>query len=40
MGRELNAQRTPFNERKDLERDVNKTSREIYRAKHNNRRPQ
>lgn len=24
-------------ERRDLERDLNKTSREIYRAKHNNR---
>ena len=27
-------------ERLDLERDLNKTSREIYRAKHNNREPQ
>jgi|SRR5581483_1035 len=27
-------------ERTDLERDLNKTSREIYRAKHNNREPQ
>jgi hypothetical protein len=26
-------------ERKDLEKDLNKTSREIYRAKHNNREP-
>lgn len=26
-------------ERKDLEKDLNKTSREIYRAKHNNRKP-
>jgi len=27
-------------ERKDLEKDLNKTSREIYRAKHNQRKPQ
>src|SRR5213592_1918775 len=27
-------------ERRDLERDLNKTSREIHRAKHNNREPQ
>src|SRR5712692_3614478 len=27
-------------ERKDLEKDLNKTSREIRRAKHNNRKPQ
>lgn len=26
-------------ERKDIEKDLNKTSREIYRAKHNKRRP-
>ena len=26
-------------ERKDLEKDLNKTSREIYRFKHNNREP-
>lgn len=26
-------------ERKDLQKDLNKTSREIYRAKHNDRRP-
>ena len=26
-------------ERRDLQRDLNRTSREIYRAKHNNRRP-
>ena len=26
-------------ERKDLEKDLNKTSREIYRAKHNQRKP-
>ncbi len=26
-------------ERRDLERDLNKTSREIYRAKHNSREP-
>jgi hypothetical protein len=26
-------------ERKDLEKDLNKTSREIYRAKHNGRKP-
>jgi hypothetical protein len=26
-------------ERKDLEKDLNKTSKEIYRAKHNNRAP-
>ena len=26
-------------ERKDLQKDLNKTSREIYRAKHNRRRP-
>lgn len=26
-------------ERKDLEKDLNQTSREIYRAKHNNRQP-
>ena len=26
-------------EKKDLEKDLNKTSREIYRAKHNGRRP-
>ena len=26
-------------ERKDLEKDLNKTSKEIYRAKHNNRNP-
>ena len=27
-------------ERKDLEKDLNKTSREIYRDKHNQRKPQ
>ena len=27
-------------ERRDLQRDLNRTSREIYRAKHNNREPQ
>ena len=27
-------------ERRDLERDLSKTSREIYRARHNNRTPQ
>jgi hypothetical protein len=27
-------------ERRDLENDLNKTSREIYRAKHNDRQPQ
>jgi hypothetical protein len=27
-------------ERRDLEHDLNRTSREIYRAKHNNRKPQ
>lgn len=27
-------------ERRDLERDLNQTSREIYRAKHNGREPQ
>src|SRR5262249_25362589 len=27
-------------ERKDLEQDLDKTSREIYRAKHNGRKPQ
>jgi hypothetical protein len=27
-------------ERRDLEHDLNKTSREIYRAKHNERKPQ
>jgi hypothetical protein len=27
-------------ERRDLEHDLNRTSREIYRAKHNNRRPE
>jgi len=27
-------------ERKDLEKDLNKTSREIYRDKHNRRKPQ
>ena len=27
-------------ERSDLEHDLNKTSREIYRAKHNDRKPQ
>lgn len=26
-------------ERRDLQRDLNRTSREIYRAKHNNREP-
>lgn len=26
-------------ERRDLQKDLNNTSREIYRAKHNNRRP-
>jgi hypothetical protein len=26
-------------ERRDLEKDLNKTSREIYRAKHNDRKP-
>lgn len=27
-------------ERRDLQKDLNRTSREIYRAKHNGRRPQ
>jgi hypothetical protein len=27
------------NRRRDLQKDLNRTSREIYRAKHNNREP-